>query len=79
MIGISIDHDQRALREYAGKNKIEWHMGFVDGGWDAPLLKECQVRGIPAIFLIDPQGRISAMRLRGQRLKDEVDQALVGA
>lgn len=76
MVGLSLDNDADAPRKYAAKNQIGWTQGFL-GDWaktDVPA--SFGVDGIPAIFLIGPDGKIKANGLRGEQIKAEVDSAL---
>jgi peroxiredoxin len=76
MVGLSLDESADAPRSYAAKNKIEWTQGFL-GDWsksDVPAT--FGVEGIPAIFLIGPDGNIVARDLRGDAIKAAVRDAL---
>lgn len=55
---------------------MEWVQGFL-GDWRATQVPDrFGVRGIPAIFLIGPEGAIVATKLRGSGIKQAVQQAL---
>ncbi|MGD2174868.1 MAG: carboxypeptidase regulatory-like domain-containing protein, partial [Candidatus Brocadiaceae bacterium] len=76
MVGLSLDKGKDKPRAYAEEKGMEWVQGFL-GDWSATNVPDrFGVRGIPAIFLIDPEGQIVARDLRGQRIKRAVETAL---
>ena len=78
MIGLSLDSDVDAPRQYAVENQLEWTQGFVGGGSQSMAPQRYGVRGIPSIFLIDPQGAIVARDLRHDGIGAAVAEALGG-
>lgn len=76
MVGLSLDPNLDAPRQYAKDNNLQWVQGFL-GEWSKTKVPESfGVRGIPAIFLIGPDGKILAQGLRGQAIAVAVEQAL---
>lgn len=76
MIGLSLDKAIEAPKDYRTKEGTDWHQGFL-GDWSkATVPTEYGVEGIPAIFLIDPEGKIIATDLRGDHIKAAADRAL---
>jgi len=76
MIGLSLDPNVKAPRDYARKNELGWIMGFL-GEWSkSDLPDKYGVEGIPSIFLIGPDGKILAKDLRGDRIKASVERTL---
>jgi thiol-disulfide isomerase/thioredoxin len=76
MISLSVDKTIRAPMDYARQHQLDWLQGFLPGGWEAPAMKAYRVRGIPAVFLITPDGRLAASGLRGPQIEAAVAQAL---
>ena len=84
LAGVSCDEAAEAPAKYTKENALSWTQVF--GGpvpWSAEPVpaKDLQnvgdtymIRGIPATFLIGPNGRILARDLRVQRLKEAVRQ-----
>ena len=68
IIGISLDTDEAALRKFIRENQLPWRQVFDGEGWKTPLVKKYGVRGIPAQFLIDREGRVISVQARGERL-----------
>ena len=70
------------------KNKADWEKAIKKEGlgswthvsdlkyWDCAPAKEYNVRGIPANFLIDPEGKIVASNLRGAALGAKLSELL---
>lgn len=76
LIGLSLDPDTAAPRNYAKKNNLPWIHGFL-GEWsktDVP--KRFGVESIPSIFLIGPDGKVIASGLRGANIKSSIEAAL---
>ena len=86
LVGVSCDEAAQAPAKYTKANALSWTQVF--GGpvpWSerAAPAKDFQnvgetysIRGIPATFLIGPNGRILARDLRGPALKEAVGKAL---
>jgi beta-lactamase regulating signal transducer with metallopeptidase domain/peroxiredoxin len=86
LVGVSCDEAAQAPAKYTKANALSWTQVF--GGpvpWSArpAPVKDFQnvgeiysIRGIPATFLIGPNGRILARDLRGPALKEAVRKAL---
>jgi len=76
MLGLSLDKAVEAPKDYAKTEGIAWHQAFL-GDWSkATLPARYGVEGIPAIFLIDPGGKIVSTDLRGAKIGKDVAAAL---
>jgi peroxiredoxin len=79
MISLSLDPKIKAPRDYSRKNELGWTMGFL-GDWSkAELPNQYGVQGIPAIFLIGPDGSILAKDLSGDQIKATIEKNLAKA
>lgn len=68
MISLSLDKALDEPRAFVKKNGMDWKQGFL-GPWDkATLPGEYGVQGIPALFLIGPDGKILASGFEGHAL-----------
>jgi thiol-disulfide isomerase/thioredoxin len=76
MIGLSLDPEKDAPRQYVEKNSLGWHQAFLGDFSEAKLPGEYGVRGIPSIWLIGPDGKVIAKDLRGAAIKDTIARAL---
>ena len=77
MIGLSVDFDRSITKKYVVENERNWIQGFL-GGWSKAIgsLYAYGVRHPPAIFLIDPDGKIIAKDLEGDAIKMTVAKVL---
>ena len=77
MIGLSMDEAMDAPRKYVRSNGINWLQGFIgQGATNQAVCDMYGVRGIPAMFLAGPDGKLLAKDLRGEALKAAVAKAL---
>ena len=56
IIGISLDDDKAKLLRVAQQSNFTWPQMFDGKGWENRMAKEWGVTGIPATFLLDPEG-----------------------
>jgi thiol-disulfide isomerase/thioredoxin len=76
LISLSLDGDPQPAIDYVAKNDLKWVQGFL-GDWSKTKVPEqFGVRGIPAYFLIGPDGKLITKTLSGNNLKREVEAAL---
>lgn len=68
IIGISLDHGRAVLDSYIEKKNITWPQ-FLD---DGSVAKMYNVTGIPATFLLDGEGIVRRVQLRGSALEEAV-------
>ena len=76
IIGISLDTDENRLRDYLKENEIPWRQVFSGKGWESPVARQYDIRGIPAPWLIDREGKLISPRARGEALENMVLKAL---
>jgi thiol-disulfide isomerase/thioredoxin len=77
MISISLDRGPTAPREYAAAHQMNWSQGFAGTpSQSQDLTTRWKVDVIPAIFLINPEGKIIAYDLRGDEIGQAVSHAL---
>jgi hypothetical protein len=76
MVGLSLDKSKDAPRSYVEKNGLRWTQGFLGDWAKTKVPEDYGVSGIPAIWLIGPDGRIVAKDLRGKGIKKAVAKVL---
>jgi thiol-disulfide isomerase/thioredoxin len=69
-IGVSLDQPEAEggldkLKTFVAKNEIPWPQYYDGKAWDGPLVEELGVRAIPAVFLIDAEGKLASIDARG--------------
>ena len=70
--GVSLDDKKEAWVNAIEKHGLPWvHVSSLKG-WECPVAKRYNVTGIPKMYLLDKEGRIVAMDLRGEVLKEKV-------
>lgn len=77
IIGISLDDEQRGglarLKEYIAKNKMAWRQVYDGKNGQNPLATKYKVSTIPHTILLDKEGKVLAIGLRGEELADAID------
>lgn len=74
VVAISIDEssDQKKWLEVIESDKMRPFINLFNGNDKSGLAKELKIVAIPANFLIDSEGRIVAMNLRGEALQSKL-------
>lgn len=85
-IGVSLDAPRNEedpsqdgllkLRNWVADNDVTWPQYYQGNGWNSEFSSGWKVRSIPAIFLVDQQGRLVTPNARGQL--DEMIPELLG-
>ena len=69
ILGVSLYFDERASFEgWLARNDIGWPKTWDGKGFSTPLAKRYKVHGIPFTILIDRDGKVSDVELRGDAL-----------
>ena len=76
LFSLSLDADAALPKGVVEKEGLDWTHGHL-GDWpETEVAKQYNLSGIPASFLIGPDGRILAQDLRGSRLTEALEEAL---
>ena len=76
IIGVSLDTNEKLLRNYLKENDIQWRQIFSGQGPDGPLAKQYDIHTIPAPWLIDKDGTLISREARVWSLERMVIEAL---
>jgi thiol-disulfide isomerase/thioredoxin len=76
VLGISLDNDEDKLKSFLKENEMPWRQYFDGQGWNNKLGRKYGIRGIPATFLLDGNGKIIDKNLRGEKLEQAVEKAV---
>ncbi len=76
IIGISLDGDEKAFREFVAEKKLPWPQVYGDAGGAQNAADRYGVEALPALFVIDPQGKIVGRDWHGAQLVKKVQQVL---
>ncbi|MBS0027001.1 redoxin domain-containing protein [Chitinophaga sp. 22321] len=78
ILGVSLDRtgDQAKWTAAIEKDGLTWHHVSDLKWWKSDIAKLYMINSIPQNFLLDPQGRIVAMNLRGAALEEALEKIL---
>lgn len=72
IFGVSLDSKKDAWVNMIAKKGMPWHHVSSLKGWSCPVAKRYNVTGIPRMYILDPEGRIIAQDLRGEKLVEKM-------
>lgn len=77
MLGISRDFEENSLRDFLKTHpKMIWPQSFGTAGGADLAAEGFGVSGIPAIFLLDPEGKVAQSELRDEGIMHAVEESL---
>lgn len=77
VVGISLDSERETLVNFLDEQKLPWVCLFQDGaGWDHPAATYYGITAIPQAILVDKQGKVVKLEVRGEVLGEELRQLL---
>ena len=79
VVGLSLDDSVDAAKKYAEENGLGWTQGFLGRAPAERVTTDLGVNGIPAIWLISPDGKVVAKGLRGEKINKAIAEALARA
>ena len=71
VVGVSLDRDEKALRDFVEKEKLSY-VQVYGREKSQEITKSYGVWGIPSVFLVDKNGVINALNLRGDHTEEAV-------
>jgi thiol-disulfide isomerase/thioredoxin len=82
VLAVSFDQTKDALTRYVEQNKLPWPQIFFDEDgkrfWQNPLGQKYGINSIPATFLVDRDGNLQKIGVRGAALEPAVAEMLKG-
>lgn len=76
IIGVSLDHNKANWEKAIEKDGLEWINVSSLKAWDCEVAKMYDVKGVPALYILDKNNRIIATGLRGEQLKAFIQEQL---
>ena len=77
VLSLSLDRSPEAISSFRSTQKLPmpWKHAFLEGSTNHPLCRTLQIKGIPRLFLLGPDGTILATEdsLRGEALKHTLE------
>ncbi len=68
VVGISLDDDEGKLKDFLAKHDMPWPQFFDGNGWKNAVGQAYGVQSIPATYLLDREGKIRRVGVRGPAL-----------
>jgi thiol-disulfide isomerase/thioredoxin len=76
IIGISLDEEKADLEQAIKKHGVTWPQSFEGKAWDNRYAQKFGVAAIPSTWLIDKNGMIRQIGLRGEELTAAIEKLL---
>ncbi len=76
IIGISLDQDKEKLTSFLKEKNVTWAQYFDGQGWQNKLASKYGITSIPSTFLLDKEGKIIGVGLRGEELQGAIEKAV---
>jgi peroxiredoxin/outer membrane lipoprotein-sorting protein len=76
VVGISLDQDKKSLTSFIAQNKMPWRQVFDGKGWGNAVAKQYGVQSIPFGLLLNRDGTIAGVSVRGDDLPAAIKVAL---
>ncbi len=72
IIGISLDKNEGDWKKAVKEMKMTWPQACDLEAWNSKVVRQYNVQGIPRTVLLDPEGKVIAIDLRGEQLAEKV-------
>lgn len=77
VVGVSLDDDREALEEYVKEQQVPWlTLHEKEAGGKHPAATYYGIFGIPAMMLVDQEGKVVSLNTRGKRLGEQLEKML---
>jgi peroxiredoxin len=78
VVAISLDaeKDRQKLIDYVREKDLPWPQHFDGKGWKNEFSVKFGIRAIPAMFLLDQEGKVASTNARGAKLESEIRRLL---
>jgi len=76
VLGVSLDKDKAAWLDAIRKDSLNWQQVSDLGEWQSAVVDMYEIEAIPFNVLIDTEGKIVAVDLRGDRLHEKLAEVL---
>lgn len=75
-VSLDFDKDRQKLIDYCRDNQLPWPQHFDGKGTKNEYAMKYSIRAIPAMFLLDQEGRVVSSNARGEKLEEEIRRLL---
>uniref|UniRef100_UPI002627C900 peroxiredoxin family protein n=1 Tax=Chitinophaga sp. TaxID=1869181 RepID=UPI002627C900 len=73
VVSISIDDDREKWKQAVKEDQLSWLQLIGDAGRNSQIMKDYKVIGIPLAVLIDKNGNLLKIGLRGDNIEAELN------
>jgi len=77
ILGVSLDRTKEQWVKAIADDGLTWKHVSELKFWQSEVVKTYNVKGIPATYLIDPDGKIIAKNLRGESLERKLEEIFI--
>lgn len=78
MVGLSLDDDAEAHTAFLKKEALDWQQARL-GAWNETKLPETYgFQGIPALYLVNPEGKLVVVNGRAEEIGEKLEEAMGG-
>lgn len=74
--GVSLNTDRQDALNFRDLQKVSWPILFDGRGYDGALAREFDVRGLPALIVLDKTGKMRYFNIAGKDLENAVSRLL---
>lgn len=78
VLGISFDSSEKEFKQFIEDQKMTWREYYDGLGWDNKVGKVYGIGAIPAMYLLDKEGKVITDNARGPRLGEILEKYLGG-
>ncbi len=71
-----LDKARKVLTDFTAANDMPWPQYFDGKWWKNDISTQYDIKGIPAMFLLDQEGKVISTNARGPKLESEVKRLL---
>lgn len=75
-VSVSLDKRENDWRRTNAEERLPWPSVWLKDNFNAPLVKQLGIEGIPFIVVVDKEGRIAGKNLRDRALIDKINEVL---
>ncbi|HEY4290758.1 MAG TPA: TlpA disulfide reductase family protein [Puia sp.] len=76
VVSFSLDENKQAWRSAISADHLDWYHASDLLGWHSGIVQLYMVPSVPKSFLIDPEGKIIAVDLRGSELTQQLEKII---
>lgn len=76
IIGISLDTDEAKWKKAITQMNMTWPQACDFGMWQSPVARSYNIEAVPTMVLINPEGKVESLDLRGKELYNKIEELL---